>query len=80
VCEDGAIRSSDLSLRPVSPSMVNDTNLDSVERSTIERLMREAEGNKAKASRKLGISRTKLYMRLRKHGLDHMSLVRGKVI
>ena len=30
----------------------------------------EVNGNKAKASRQLGISRTQLYMRLRKHGLE----------
>ena len=41
-----------------------------------ERVMREVNGNKAKASRQLGISRTQLYMRLRKHGLEreHTSL------
>ena len=34
------------------------------------RVMREVEGNKAKAARVLGISRTQLYGRLRKYGLD----------
>jgi transcriptional regulator with PAS, ATPase and Fis domain len=74
VCEGSEISRSDLSLRPVVPSPVNSTDLDTLERSTIERVMRESAGNKAKASRKLGISRTKLYIRLRKHGLDRMSV------
>jgi len=45
------------------------TDLDVIERRTIERVMREAEGNKAKAAGLLGITRTQLYGRLRKYGL-----------
>ena len=37
---------------------------------TIERVMREAEGNKSKAAALLGISRTQLYGRLSKYGID----------
>ena len=36
----------------------------------IERVMRETNGNKVNASRKLGISRMQLYGRLRKYGLE----------
>ena len=32
-------------------------------------VMREVDGNKARASRQLGITRTQLYVRLRKYGL-----------
>jgi transcriptional regulator of acetoin/glycerol metabolism len=32
--------------------------------------MRETRGNKSKAARRLGLSRTQLYGRLRKYGLD----------
>jgi transcriptional regulator with PAS, ATPase and Fis domain len=69
VCENGAIQSSDLSLWPVPPVMGDTTEIDILERRAIERVMREVEGNKSKAARHLGISRTQLYMRLRKHGL-----------
>jgi transcriptional regulator with GAF, ATPase, and Fis domain len=41
-----------------------------LERRTIERVMKEANWNKLQASRKLGISRTQLYMRLQKYGLE----------
>jgi transcriptional regulator with PAS, ATPase and Fis domain len=67
VCEDAVIQTRDLSLWPVPPAMLDSTDLEAVERRTIERVMREAEGNKAKAARLLGISRTQLYGRLRKY-------------
>jgi transcriptional regulator with PAS, ATPase and Fis domain len=49
---------------------VDSTDLNVVERRAIERVMREVAGNKAKAAQRLGISRTQLYGRLRKHGLE----------
>jgi transcriptional regulator with PAS, ATPase and Fis domain len=71
VCENGVIHSDDLSLWPVPPAIVDTTHLEALERRAIERVMREAEGNKARASRQLGITRTQLYMRLRKYGLEY---------
>src|SRR5262245_38266738 len=71
LCEHGSIRSEDLALSPASPVPVDSTDLDGVERRTIERVMRETHGNKVHASRKLGISRMQLYGRLRKYGLEH---------
>jgi transcriptional regulator of acetoin/glycerol metabolism len=70
VCENGVIHSDDLSLWPVPPAMVDTTDLEVLECHAIKRVMSEVEGNKAKASRQLGISRTQLYMRLRKYGLE----------
>jgi DNA-binding NtrC family response regulator len=71
VCEDGVIRPGDLMLcAAASPTEVDSTDLEVIERRTIVRVMREANGNKVQASRKLGISRTQLYMRLRKYGLE----------
>ena len=68
ICEDGMICVGDLSLLP-TPATSNSTNLDLIERCAIERVMRDVNGNKVKASRELGISRTQLYSRLRKYGL-----------
>ena len=45
------------------------TDLAVVERRIIQRVMRETEGNKSRAAKQLGISRTQLYSRLRKYGL-----------
>jgi transcriptional regulator with PAS, ATPase and Fis domain len=70
VCENGVIHSDDLSLWPVSPAVVDTTELEVLERRAIERVMREVEGNKAKASRQLGITRMQLYVRLRKYGIE----------
>ena len=52
------------------PAQVDITDLDVIERRAIERVMREANGNKVQASRQLGISRMQLYGRLRKYGLE----------
>jgi transcriptional regulator with PAS, ATPase and Fis domain len=73
VCEDGLIRPQDLCLAPpIVPMMVDGTDLNVVERQAIERAMREVNGNKSRAARQLGISRTQLYYRLRKHGLERV--------
>ena len=50
---------------------VDSTDLDVIERRTIERVIRETNGNKVLASRKLGISRMQLYGRLRSTGSKH---------
>jgi len=70
LCEGGAIRAEDLSLSANAPQVVDSTDLEVIERQAIERVLREVDGNKARASRRLGISRMQLYTRLKKHGLD----------
>jgi len=66
MCEDGMIRRDDLSLRSTSRLHVDSTKLEHLERSTIERVLRENNGNKQLAARKLGISPMQLYTRLRR--------------
>jgi transcriptional regulator with GAF, ATPase, and Fis domain len=78
LCENGSIGPEDLSLWPASPAPVDSTDLDVIERRTIERVMREANGNKVQASRRLGITRMQLYSRLRKHGLEAPSATAGE--
>ena len=76
ICNGGAtIEADDLSLDP--PAVLrrgNTTDLNSVERSTIERVMRDMDGNISKAARTLGISRTQLYGRLRKYGFSQATI------
>ncbi|HWW83631.1 MAG TPA: sigma 54-interacting transcriptional regulator [Vicinamibacterales bacterium] len=75
VCEDGLIQAQDLSLAlPMVPATADSTDLNVVERQTIERAMGEVNGNKSRAARQLGISRTQLYLRLRKHGLERATM------
>jgi transcriptional regulator with PAS, ATPase and Fis domain len=71
VCEGGLITGDHLSLRPtsvVAPRRL--PNLPDVERRTIDQVLHETGWNKSKAARMLGITRTQLYSRLRKYGLD----------
>jgi DNA-binding NtrC family response regulator len=55
--------------RAVSNSNVACTDLNVVERETINRVMQEFSGNKSLAAKRLGITRTQLYVRLQKHGI-----------
>jgi transcriptional regulator with PAS, ATPase and Fis domain len=69
LCEGGLISPRHLSLYAARPSGQPTTDLNAVERDTIEQVMRECQGNKSKAAARLGLSRTQLYVRLRKYGL-----------
>jgi len=57
----------------ISPEISNpnvaSTDLNVVERETICRVMRECKGNKSLAAKRLGLSRTQLYVRLNKYGI-----------
>ncbi len=76
LCDNGLIGPEDLSLLSPSPApapapaQVDSSDLEVIERRTIERVMSETQGNKVRASRRLGLSRMQLYTRLRKYGLD----------
>jgi two-component system response regulator HydG len=70
VCQGGLITGDHLSLR--SASIVpprRPLKLSDVERRAIEQVLHESDGNKSKAARRLGVTRTQLYNRLRKYGL-----------
>jgi transcriptional regulator with PAS, ATPase and Fis domain len=47
------------------------SDLETLEKKAIARAMRDADGNKVRAARQLGISRMQLYGRLRKFGLEN---------
>jgi transcriptional regulator with GAF, ATPase, and Fis domain len=73
LCEGGLISARHLSLQPPRRQGPTTTELSVVERDTIERVMRECRGNKSQAAKRLGLSRTQLYVRLRKHDLERPS-------
>jgi DNA-binding NtrC family response regulator len=71
LCNGGLVTGDHLSLR--TPGFVaprERRSLTEVERRTIEQVLRQTDGNKSKAARRLGITRTQLYCRLRKYGLE----------
>jgi two-component system NtrC family response regulator len=71
LCEGGLITAQHLSLRVSErPAGFATTDLRILERETIETVLQETGGNKVKAAKRLGLSRTQLYVRLRKYGID----------
>jgi transcriptional regulator with GAF, ATPase, and Fis domain len=77
LAEGGLIHAEHLALHSGATSsalQVTATDLATVERETIARVLREMRWNKSKAAKRLGLSRTQLYVRMRKYGLEEPSL------
>jgi two-component system response regulator HydG len=70
LCDGELITAEHLSLQVSSVVARRLPCLSDVERRTIEEVLSESEGNKSKAARQLGITRTQLYGRLRKYRLE----------
>ena len=76
LCQGGLISAQHLSLQPGSgPISSTSTDLSLVERETIERVLRECTWNKSRAAKRLGLTRTQLYVRLRKYDLSTPPMV-----
>jgi transcriptional regulator with GAF, ATPase, and Fis domain len=71
LCEGGLISAEHLALQaPGRATRAATTDLHSVEREMIAQALRETRWNKSKAARRLGLTRTQLYVRLRKYDLE----------
>jgi transcriptional regulator with GAF, ATPase, and Fis domain len=71
LCEGGLIHSEHLTLQSSSrPPQQSTADLKTLERNTIEQTLRETRWNKAKAAKRLGLTRTALYHRIRKYRLE----------
>ncbi|MET1084357.1 MAG: sigma 54-interacting transcriptional regulator [Burkholderiales bacterium] len=71
LCQGGLIHPNHFALEaPGTLPGVVSTDLRSVERETIAQVLRECRWNKARAARRLGLTRTQLYGRMRKFGLE----------
>jgi DNA-binding NtrC family response regulator len=69
LCGAGHIAREHLLLHPrMAPSVTEDLQI--VERRRIEQVLRETDGNKSRAASRLGLTRTQLYVRLRKYDLE----------
>jgi transcriptional regulator with GAF, ATPase, and Fis domain len=75
LCEGGLITTEHLSLDngrrgPRPPVGASTTDLSAVERDMIAQVLADCAGNKSQAAARLGISRTQLYVRLRRYQLS----------
>jgi transcriptional regulator with PAS, ATPase and Fis domain len=70
LCEHGVIRPLHLSLGAGVVRVERGSDLSVLERQKIEQVLRETDWNKAKAARRLGLTRTQLYVRLRKYKIQ----------
>jgi transcriptional regulator with PAS, ATPase and Fis domain len=68
--DEGVIERRHLSLQAKSAPAASPENLGTMERQTIENVLRETDWNKSKTARRLGLTRTQLYVRLRRYGLE----------
>jgi DNA-binding NtrC family response regulator len=67
------VRAADLGLRPSAPgstARLEEMSLDEVERHLIQRTLARYDGNVSQAAKALGLSRSAMYRRLQKHGLE----------
>jgi transcriptional regulator of acetoin/glycerol metabolism len=69
--DEGVITRRDLSLQMQTASGTVPNDLAVMECQTIENVLRQTEWNKSKAAKELGLTRTQLYGRLRKYGLEN---------
>jgi transcriptional regulator with GAF, ATPase, and Fis domain len=74
VCEGGLIVPEHLGLSSEDfgpgSAAAESTNVKAVERQLIEQVLRECQGNKSKAARRLGLTRKQLYVRLRQYDTE----------
>jgi transcriptional regulator with GAF, ATPase, and Fis domain len=70
LCQGGLITEQHLTLDSPRRASASTSDLSCVERTMISRVLHEENWNKSRAARRLGLTRTKLYVRLRKYGLD----------
>jgi transcriptional regulator with PAS, ATPase and Fis domain len=68
--DDGVIEGRHLSIHPKPAAAPPPHGLAAMERQTIEATLRRTEGNKSKAARLLGLTRTQLYVKLRRYGIE----------
>jgi transcriptional regulator with PAS, ATPase and Fis domain len=75
LCEGALIDTNHLALQPGNRSLRSDTtDLSVVERTTIAKVLHECRGNKTRAARRLGLSRTQLHLRIRKYRLEEAAI------
>jgi transcriptional regulator with PAS, ATPase and Fis domain len=75
LCEGALIERTHLNLESGARSPRNDTtDLSVLERTTIAKVLQECRGNKTRAARRLGVTRTQLHLRIRKYRLEEAAI------
>jgi DNA-binding NtrC family response regulator len=69
--DEGVIERRHLSLQSKTEPVASTHDLGTIERQAIESALRQTDWNKAKTARKLGLTRTQLYVRLRKYRIEN---------
>jgi len=68
---DSELKPDDFSLKkPSAVTSIATTNLEELERMTVEKVIQQHEGNMSKVAKELGIGRTTLYRKLEKYGFN----------
>jgi transcriptional regulator with PAS, ATPase and Fis domain len=75
LCDDGVIEPRHLSLHAKITPTPSSHDLGTIERQTVENVLRETGWNKSKAARRLGLTRTQLYVRLRRYGIKNRETI-----
>jgi DNA-binding NtrC family response regulator len=71
LCEGGLIGVEHLALEALGkPRGAVSTDLGIIERDTIIQVLRDCRWNRTRAAKRLGLTRTQLYLRLQKYGLE----------
>ena len=75
LCEGNAVDASDLSITTAKAGAIEsqDTNftlLEGVERNAIIQMLKETNGNKLEAAKRLGIGRQTLYNKIKAYGIE----------
>jgi transcriptional regulator with PAS, ATPase and Fis domain len=71
--DDGVVEPRHLSLHAKTTTPASPYDLGAIERQTIEAVLDRTDGNKSKTARLLGLTRSQLYVRLRRYGIDRSS-------
>ena len=72
ICRPAIASTSALQTQHARPTSASTTDLEDIERTTIERVFEQVKGDKVLAGKMLGISRATLYRKLKRYQLAHV--------
>jgi len=79
LCGGGPIAPEHMTLRSATRLPAASENLDEIVRRQIEQTLHETDWNISKSAKRLGLTRTKMYVRLRKYQLERPRNTRSRL-